>query len=702
MCARERSGMTTLNLVGPASALPEENRLSRFVAGAMVFFGAFLAFSLEPIVGRLVTPFFGGAVHVWTVSLMVFQALLLLGYLYAHLLAPRIGAWHLLLLFLPLLQWPLSFTSEVAPTAPVATLIAMLLMHISLPFTVLSTSAVVAQSWWYGASSNLSRSPPFFLYGISNLGAMAALFSYPFLVEPLFGVNVQRWGWSLGYLLYAGVTVWAWTLLRPQRDDCGVKEHAIPQPDKSVVLRWLALSAAPSALLLSVTNVIAMEVGSFPMVWVCPLALYLGSFIIAFRDRQGARASCIHFWLIELALLALLAARFSGFGFWALPLILFCFYGLCIIANQRLYGLRPHPSQLTGFYLTIAVGGWIGGLLVSLVAPLLFSGLQEYPLSVLAIVVASWQPGMLTWWQTTTLLKGAGRLAMLMLGCTVLGMSFWYVSEAYSVRNFYGLSRIIDQQPKEDAPYRMLVHGATLHGLQYLSPDHQHEPLGYYYSGGALEQAVSVRHRPARVAMVGLGAGGAMPWFGAGEGIAIFEIDPDMELLARRWFSYLENTPAQVSVHVGDARLNLGGDAHKGRVLYDVVFIDAFSGDGVPTHLLTLEALDIYLSRLAEDGVLVFHVSNRYYDLRPILKAAAKARGLAAIATLQAGKNASRLNIDPWVVVLARNPKRLTPLLVDERWSEVGPHDGMPVLNAWSDDYVNILAPLFVKWVHKG
>ncbi|SFN18363.1 hypothetical protein SAMN05660284_00788 [Formivibrio citricus] len=690
--------MTTANPVEAASALAGENRLLRFAAGAMVFLGAFLAFSLEPIVGRLVTPFFGGAVHVWTVSLMVFQALLLLGYLYAHLLAPRIGAWHLLLLFLPLLQWPLGFVSEVAPKAPIVTLVAALLVHVSLPFAVLSTSAVVAQSWWYGASSNPGRSPPFFLYGISNLGAMAALFSYPFLVEPLFGVTVQRWAWSLGYLFYMGVTAWAWMLLKPRCEAGRTDEDAVSRPGKLVVLHWLALSAGPSALLLAATNVIAMEVGSFPMVWVLPLALYLGSFIVAFRDRQGAIVSRLHFWLIEMALLALLAARFAGFGIWALPLILLGFYALCVIANERLYGLRPHPVQLTGFYLTIAVGGWIGGLLVSLVAPLLFTGLLEYPLSVLVVVFASWQPGMLAWWQATTLLKGGGRLALLMLGCTALGMSFWYAPEVYSLRNFYGLSRIIDRQSQEGAPYRMLVHGATLHGLQYLNPERHHEPLGYYYAGGALEQAVSVRHRPARVAMVGLGAGGATPWFGAGEDIAIFEIDPDMELLARRWFSYLENTPAQVRIQVGDARLNLGREALKGHRPYDVVFIDAFSGDGVPTHLLTLEALDVYLSRLAEDGVLVFHVSNRYYDLRPILKAAAKARGLAAAATLQPGKDAGRLNIDPWVVVLARQPDRLAPLSADGKWTVLGELDGLPDVDVWTDDYVNILAPLWVKW----
>lgn len=692
--------MATTVSAGTASVSPEARSWPRFAAGAMVFGGAFLSFSMEPIVGRLVTPFFGGAVHVWTVSLMVFQALLLLGYLHAHFVAPRIGAWHLLVLLLPLLQWPLDFSSEVAPDAPIITLTGALLAHVSLPFAVLSTTAVVVQSWWYGAASGTQRTAPFFLYGISNLGAMGALFAYPFLVEPLFGVMVQRWAWSIAYLIYAGVTIWTWYLLHPRCVASPSADEAVARPAKSVILHWLVLSAAPSALLLAVTNVIAMEVGSFPLVWIFPLALYLASFIVTFREQQSAFVRHVPFWLPEVALLALLAARSTALGAWVLPFILFSFYALCVIANERLYHLRPHPGQLTGFYLTIAVGGWLGGLLVSLAAPVVLPGLEEYPIAVLALVVVSWQAGQLAWWKTASLLKGGLRLAALMIAATLLGMFFWYASSVYSMRNFYGISRVMDQQPAGGAPaYRMLVHGATLHGLQYLSPERRQEPLGYYYAGGALAQAVALRNRTERVAMVGLGAGGAIPWFGANDDVTVLEIDPDMEGLARNWFSYLEDTPARVSVKVGDARLNLAKEAEQGLAPYGVVFVDAFSGDGVPTHLLTLEALDVYLSRLAQDGLLVVHVSNRFYDLRPVLKAAAQARGLATVATLQAQTSEGKLRINPWVVVLARRPERLAPLLAQGGWSALGDGDGLPAMRVWSDDYINILAPLSAMWM---
>jgi hypothetical protein len=531
------------------------------------------------------------------------------------------------------------------------------------------------------------------------MGAIVALFAYPFLVEPLFGVTVQRWTWSIGYLFYAGITAWTWSLLRPRAQRSAADLEVVPRTPNTLIFRWLALSAAPSALLLAVTNVIAMEVGSFPMVWVFPLALYLASFIVTFRERHGRFVGGAGVWLVEIALLALLAARFTGRSAWMLPLLLVAFYALCVIANERLYCLRPHPSQLTGFYLTIAVGGWIGGLLVSLGAPIVFSGLEEFPVAVVALVAASWQAGQLAWWQRASRGKGFLRLAVVMIGAAAVGLSFWYTTSVYAFRNFYGISRVVDP-PEADgqSPYRMLVHGATLHGLQYLDADRRREPLGYYYAGGALNEAVAQRNRGEPVAMIGLGAGGAMPWFGAGEDVTVFEIDPDMEHLARGWFSYLGDTPAQVTVLVGDARLNLAKEAHRGEAPYGVVFVDAFSGDGIPTHLLTLEALDVYLSRLAGDGLLVFHVSNRYYDLRPVLKAAALARGLAAVATRRPEKGFDRLRIDPQVVVVARRPERLAPLLAEGHWFALGSSDDLPVSRVWTDDYVNVLAPLAAMW----
>ncbi|OGS95885.1 MAG: hypothetical protein A3H31_00450 [Gallionellales bacterium RIFCSPLOWO2_02_FULL_57_47] len=688
------------------STLRDTDYRGKVTAGVMVFLGAFLAFGMEPIVGRMVTPFFGGAVHVWTTSLMVFQGLLLLGYLYAHLVAPRIGAAHLLVLLLPLLQWPLGFVSEIAPQASVAVLIAELMKQISLPFAVLCTTAVVAQSWW--SRSLLGRAgEPYPLYGISNVGALTALLAYPFMVEPIMGVNIQRWVWSAGYLLYAAVVAWTWHLLRSVPDSVApvsagqTEDESLP---KLTVLRWLMLSAAPSALLLAVTNVIATEVGSFPLVWVLPLALYLASFIVAFRDREGVFERLGEYWP-DLAVLAL-AIYVFGVNWVTLPLILFVFFALCVSAHKQLYRLRPHPRRLTGYYLALAVGGWVGGVLVSLVAPMVFSGLWEYPLAVLAVAAARWQRSVsspLHWWKEAPIWKGGPRLAGLMIGGAVLCNHYWNVAvsspDVYALRNFYGVSRVLTVPEERGMPsFRVLIHGATAHGMQYLAPGRRVEPLGYYYRGGALYQALSLRQVPSRVAMLGLGAGGALPWFDAGESMDIYEIDPDIEWIARNWFTYLEDSPAQVRVRIGDARLKLMEEAKRGAAGYDIIFLDAFAGDGVPTHLLTTEALDIYLGLLAKNGILVFHISNRFYDLRPVLKAAAQMHGLAAVYTSRLVEPTNMMGTPTLVVVMARHKERLAPLLEQKGWARMGEGDGLYVLHPWTDDYVNILAPLLAKW----
>jgi len=682
---------------------------ARVATRAMVFLGATLSFGMEPIVARLVTPFFGGAAHVWITSLMVFQALLLLGYLYAHLVAPRIGSGHLVILLLPLLQWPLGFVSEIAPHSPTAVLIAELLRNVSLPFTVLCTTAVVAQSWWH-QSPYSQTGEPYTLYAISNMGALASLLAYPFLVEPLFGVSVQRWTWSVGYLLYAAATVWTWYLLRPTNTDAFVivkGKDEVP-PGHASLLHWLMLSAAPSALLLAVTNVIAMEIGSFSLVWVIPLALYLASFIVAFSARDGLFVRLGKFWP-DLAVLAMVAHVVGIERLWTLPLILFAFFALCVSAHRQLYRLRPHPSRLTAFYLVIAIGGWLGGILVSLVAPVALSGLQEYPLAVLALVAARWLAATeerFHWWKKAPLWKGGLRLAGLMVGGAafvgIYWITTWESSNVYDMRNFYGVSHIQDFPARKDSTpaYRALFHGATIHGVQYLDPTRHKEPLGYYHPDGSLYKALSIRNRPARVAMVGLGIGSSLSWFDTGEQVTVYEIDPDMERLSRNWFTYLSDPRAKVTVRTGDARLNLLEEMNNTSPRYDAIFIDAFSGDAVPTHLLTSEALDIYLGRMNEEGILVFHISNRFYNLRPVLKAAAESHGLAAAySTSRRSGNMRNLFFPQQVVIMAKSDVRLAELFAGGEWTPMGAGDGQPTFSLWTDDYVNMLAPLWDTWV---
>lgn len=666
----------------------------RLPAAAMVFLGACLAFGMEPIVGRLVTPFFGGAVHVWTVTLMVFQALLLVGYWYAHRLAPRLGAWHLAVLALPLAQWPLDFATAPAPEAPIAALVGALLGQIALPFAVLSTSAVVAQGWWQ-RSPRVPPGEPYFLYAWSNAGALLALLAYPFLVEPLAGLRVQRWAWSLAYLAYAATVLWTWRRLRPGAPATGAVPPAPPWRRRG---HWLLLAAAPSALLLAVTNAIALEAGSFPLVWTVPLALYLASFIVAFAGREPHWSDRCAFWVVEAALALLAVQALAGGRGAALPGLLAGFFVLCVAAHRRLYRLRPPAAGLSGFYLHLAVGGWLGGLAVSLGAPQLFSGLQELPLALAAVVAACVDRRWLAWWRQAPIGLGGPRLLLLAGGVGLAGLAAWASlsdsREVFRVRNFYGISRVRDYPATPAVPaHRELLHGATVHGMQYLEPARRGEPLGYYYRGGALESAARLRPPAARVAMLGLGSGGALAWFGAGDAVNIFEIDPAVVRLARDWFVFLGATPARTALQLGDARLRLQQES--GAPPYDLIFVDTFSGDGIPTHLLTREALAIYLARLGADGVLLFHVSNRFYDLRPVLAALARTAGLSVVATAQRAATGDPLRIGQWAVAMARRPQVLAPLLAGPHWQPV---DALPAATAWRDDDVNILAPLAARW----
>lgn len=676
----------------------------------LVFLGAFLLFSMEPLVGRLLVPYFGGAVHVWLICLTFFQAMLLVGYLYAHLFAQKLGRWHLLLLLLPFINLPLGIVAEPTPETPVLTLVGVLVARFAIPFAVLATTAVVAQLWL--ANSSLGREhDPYPLYAASNAGSLVALLGYPFLIEPLTGVRLQTLLWAAGYLLYGLIAVLAWVSLQPGKKaltalpakDGGALSPA--SPTIAHYAQWLLLSALPSALLLTVTNFIALEVGSFPMIWVIPLALYLSSFIVTFRTDGGIPGSLLPLWphvLLSGLVIYLLPFSLAGWG-----IVIFApavFFAICLLAHGALYERRPPVRFLTVFYLTIALGGFIGGLLVSLVAPALLSGLYEYPIIIgaLALVFAwSFSPSGLFFWRPASYRTRhwARMLAMVSLLAAVLGYgvsSFTTFSACqFRHRNFYGTYSIIDLPPSEQAPagVRKLNHGLTLHGAQFLDKNQENIPISYYYPEGPIAAVYEVMPPPRRLAIVGLGAGGQAALTRPGDRLTYYEIDPDNEKIARTWFSFLAGSKAPVQVIVGDGRLSLqkAGEAG-GR--FDLITIDAFTGDGIPTHLLTCEALEVYLNRLEAEGLLLFHISNRYYDLRPLMKALGEQFQLQGVMnTPSCQKAPGPYNCYAQCVVLSRSAKNLQPLK-DRGWIALGAGDGLAKTVAWSDDYINILSPL--------
>ncbi len=480
-------------------------------------------------------------------------------------------------------------------------------------------------------------------------------------------------------------------------------------PTVTQYAQWLLLSAFPSAFLLSITNFIALEVGSFPMIWVIPLALYLGSFIITFRARGGIPEPLGKFWphlLLISFLLYLSPFVLPGSG-WVI-VIPAVFFAICLIAHGALYERRPPVHFLTSFYLTIAVGGFIGGLAISIIAPLVLSGLYDYPIILGALAAVFWwtlSPASRCFWrQTSSPLVRWGNIVMMggfLLSFLLYGYTYFHQPNVCRLRhrNFYGTYSVIDVQPSQDAPveFRKLVHGMTLHGIQILDKNREGVSTTYYYQSGPIGEVFGATPPPRRIAVVGLGAGVMSALMNPGDHLTYYEIDPDNERIARTWFTFLAKPKGPVDVIVGDARLSLQSKPKTGRQ-YDIITIDAFTGDGIPTHLLTREAMEVYLNRLAPDGLLLFHVSNRYYDLRPLLKAMGEKFRLHGAMNIPPPKAAlGKYDCPAKCVVFARNAKNLQPLM-KRGWVPLGKADGLPKAMPWTDDYINILSPLMARF----
>ena len=687
-----------------ATAGARGQKLAMTVLTSMVFSGALLLFGMEPLVGRLLTPYFGGAAHVWLTCLMFYQAMLLIGYLYAHLCAKKMGGWHLLLLALPLINLPLNISAQPDAHAPLLSILGILLINVALPFIVLSTTAVVAQLWFYQSSLGEHREP-YPLYAASNAGSLIALLGYTFIAEPLVGLRMQSLSWMGTYIVYAIICVVAWFQLRPDKGP-----HIQPSEVRSEIeqdkvtsltyARWLLLSSLPSAFLLAVTNFIALEVGSFPLTWVLPLALYLGSFIVTFSNRGGVPRFLKILWP-EILLITFILYLWESSHWLAIIGHLSAFFTICLVAHGTLYEHRPRPGVLTNFYLTIALGGWIGGAVISLAAPFIFKGLFEYPILVALFGVSFWwccDKSFVPYRPGTSILAAGSRILIMVIMLTSIVMESWASWQEpikFRHRNFYGTYRIKDEPSDEGLPggLRKLLHGNTLHGAQLLDPGMRQTPISYFYLAGGIADVYQTTNIPRRIAVLGLGSGAVAAYVKKADRITYYEIDPDNERIARQWFTYLDDCKVKVRVIVGDGRLSMQRSDGAGHD-YDIIHMDAFTGDGIPTHLLTREAMEIYLSRLAEDGVILFHVSNRYYELRPVIKSTSAGLNLYGAINVPATRDELEYYENAsWCVALARNPARLQPL-INRGWVRLGKDDGLNESSSWTDDYINILAPL--------
>jgi hypothetical protein len=673
---------------------------------AMAFLGALLSFSMEPLAGRMLVPFFGGAIHVWLTCVMFFQAILLAGYCYSHFFSRKLGRWHLLLLIFPFLSIPFKINPFLSSGSPITDLLYQLIVRFSLPFFVLSTTAIVAQLWL--TMSKIENSGEIYaLYAASNAGSFAGLFGYPLLLEPLIGVKIQTWLWTSGYVLYVALVAGVWLTLRPKSGDSKLysAHETLSQNDKPTLkqyILWLVLSTLPSAFFLSVTNLIALEIGSFPLVWTIPLALYLASFIITFKNKGGVPNILRPFWL-ESVLIGILLYFFPT-SHWALVIgHLLVLLSLCLLCHGELYQKRPHVQWLTNYYITIAVGGWLGGLFVSLFAPRYFTGLYEYLLAVVAIGLVLWWLNYRKFnkfWRGAHIVVAGIRLFPLASIVVLIGFginTYFRTPIKFQHRNFYGTYKIIDAPISEEnnQGLRKLLHGTTIHGSQLLEKENNHIPTSYYFIGGNISNAYRTQKGPRRIAVIGLGSGTASALVNVDDQVTFYEIDPDNEIIAREWFTYLTDSVAKINVIVGDGRLSLEGNLSDSKV-YDLIFIDAFTGDGIPTHLLTREALEIYLNRLTKSGVILFHISNRYYDLAPVIQSTVSSLNLKCVKSPEIRTTEFKW-ANPSICIAVSREEDALRSLIDLGWNlyQNNDHENPPI--AWTDDYINIIQPIIMR-----
>jgi hypothetical protein len=739
--------VTTLDaLAAPAPRVRARSRTLVATFTATLFLSAFLMFLMEPMIARMVLPLLGGAASVWNTCLVFFQAVLLFGYAYAHgatslLGARRHAAVHMVVMLAPLVCLPIALWSVTPPPTqnPAGWLLFTLLLSIGLPFFALSTGAAVLQQW-YSSTDDEGASDPYFLYAASNIGSFAALVAYPLVVERTLRIQQQVQLWTAGYILLAVLTG-ACALAVWRRGGRAVTQAAPIEAEAiawSRRVRWTVLAFVPSSLLLAVTTYMSTDVASVPLLWMVPLGVYLGTFIIAF-SRSGAslRDGASRFLPLAAILLTLvLIAQLNQPAMLMIPIHLVVFAIVALACHGELVRDRPAASRLTEFYFWISAGGMLGGLFNALLAPVLFKGIVEYPLVlVVACLARRSLPGVAreAWWKDVAWVAAVAGAAVvsvlvnsqygsssrfLILGAAIPALATFsqqrrpvrfaaciaalllsgalvqspFGRAVLAERTFFGVYRV---RVDERWNYRYMFHGPTLHGMQSTLLERRTESLSYFHKSGPIGQVfdeVPVATDTASVGVVGLGVGSLASYAGADQHWEFFEIDPAVERIARdpSHFTYLQDCGVRCVVTIGDARVSL---ARARPQQYGLIILDAFSSDAIPVHLLTREALSLYLSRLAPDGVIALHISNLHLSLSPVLGRLAQSEGLVALWQREPGTagSFSQGKFPSEWMVLARDRAALGGLASDPRWK---PPVMAPTTPLWTDDFSNILSVL--------
>ena len=707
-----------------------------------------LLFWIQPLFGKLLLPMLGGAPSVWNTAMMLFQGLLLAGYTYAHILGRlnnlrREILTHILILLIGLAFLPIAIDRIGAPppgSNPIFWVVSLSLVSIGWPFFALSASAPLLQSW-FGRSRHRSSNDPYFLYAASNIGSLTALLMFPLVLEPTVALGTQCKLWAGSYIWVLFLLLCVCRILWSRPSTSPTTTSIIRYKSKGNWhdrVFWICLAFVPSSLLLGVTTYITTDIASLPLFWVIPLALYLSTFILAFKRRAlviGPLVLSAHAMGCVLIFICFLV----GLSRILLAPIVCChlavFFLTALFFHVELARRRPDVSRLTEFYLCVSLGGALGGVFNAVLAPILFSSFYEYYL-VLVIacalrtffgdssfrlrwgdlvfpLLASMAVLGLLYFKLTGWVGATGwgiyitacavtvyafrhrpvRFALGFGGAMAATLIYFSTSNVlYRERSFFGIYRVI---AAEQGRLTILVHGTTGHGAEWTDPALRREPLSYYHRAGPIGQALELFPPAASLGVIGLGTGALACYRKPGQEWTFYEIDHVVERIARnpKYFHYLEDCGVGIKVVLGDGRLSVS-DAADGK--YDFLIIDAFSSDAIPVHLLTVEALRIYLKKTTDHGLVVFHISNSHFQLWPVVASLVQEVGASARREYyipSAEERATGASDSEWVIV-AKRDQDLAPLDADRRWVRFVGAGGTWT---WTDDFSNVLSLIHIR-----
>ena len=665
---------------------------------AAIFLGAFLLFLVQPIIAKQILPWFGGSAAVWATCMVFFQMALLLGYAYADLTTRRLTpkrqvVLHVALLALSLLVLPITPDVSWKPQGeenPSWRILGLLALTIGLPYFLLSTTSPLLQAWF---ARCFHHAIPYRLFALSNLASLLALLAYPVLIEPWVSTVTQSISWSVFYALF--VLLCSYAAIASARSAATVTAAESEQPAAAVTeappsgarqLTWLTLAAMASFLLLAVTNHICQNVASLPFLWILPLSLYLVTFIFCFDHPRWYRRNI--FLVLAAIALPVMAWYSDSLNLkLVIPIYLAGLFVCCMFCHGELSQLKPAPRFLTTYYLMISLGGAIGGLLVGLVAPHVLTGYFELAIGLIACaLLLLYRTFRMAWW--VALASAA------IVGATAWGagkaIDYQVANSRVMMRNFYSVLKT--REYTEPVPFRSMVHGGIMHGGQLLDPEMHLMPSSYFGpNSGYGRMFASLPDAPRKVGVIGLGAGSIIAYARKGDTFRFYEINPQVVELARREFTFMTDTPAKIEVVLGDGRLSLEREASQ---QFDVLAMDAFSGDSIPLHLLTREAMAIYMRHLKPGGVLAFQATNRFINIAPVVASLAAEYGLTAVMISDAPESDEGAGY--WIsgtdqILVTSNQALLDAEKIRDNGKVL---TAMPGFRVWTDDFNNLLRVL--------